>query len=99
MKILFPKYGSDTLLARKRGASYITAFIIICFFAGFGGSYFLENKFWLLTIALVGIAGILLCLGGAGVPWFAGVRSREGAAHASRKTRRKSHWSGIIGPE
>ena len=58
MKILFPKYGSDTLLARKRGASYITAFIIICFFAGFGGSYFLENNFGLLTIAVLGIAGI-----------------------------------------
>jgi hypothetical protein len=66
LKILFPKYGSNTLLARKRGASCITAFIVICFFAGLGGSYFLENNFWLLTIAVLGIAGILLCLGGGG---------------------------------
>jgi hypothetical protein len=65
LKILFPKYGSDALLTRKPGASGITAFIIICFFAGFGGSYFLENNFGLLTIAVLGIAGILLCLGGA----------------------------------
>ena len=32
----------------------------------FGGSYFLENNFCLLTIAVLGIAGILLCLGGGG---------------------------------
>jgi hypothetical protein len=62
MKILFPEYGSHAYLTRKRGASCI----IICFFAGFGGSYFLENNFGLLTIAVLGIAGILLCLRGAG---------------------------------
>ena len=62
MKILFPEYGSHAYLTRKRGASCI----IICFFAGFGGSYFLENNFGLLTIAVLGIAGILLCLGGPG---------------------------------
>ncbi len=28
------------------------------FFAGFGESYFLENNFGLLTIAVLGIAGI-----------------------------------------
>jgi uncharacterized membrane protein YeaQ/YmgE (transglycosylase-associated protein family) len=53
------------LLTKKRGASYIISFIIICFFAGFGASYFLENNFGLLTTAVLGIAGILLCLGGA----------------------------------
>src|SRR5438093_3490972 len=78
MKILFPKYGSDAFLTRKPGASGITAFIIICFFAGFGASYFLENKFWLLTIAVLGIAGILLCLGGAGSALL-GRRKVEGA--------------------
>ena len=55
---LFPEYGSHAYLTKKRGASCITAFIIICFFAGFGGSYFLENNFGLLTIAVLGIAGI-----------------------------------------
>jgi hypothetical protein len=39
--------------------------IVIYFFAGFGGSYFLENDFWLLAIAVLGIAGILLRLVGA----------------------------------
>ncbi len=39
---------------------------IIGFFAGLCGSYFLENNVWLLAIVLLGIAGILLCLGGAG---------------------------------
>jgi len=62
MKILFPEYGSHSYLSRKRDASCI----IICFFAGFGGSYFLESNFGLLTIAVLGIAGVLLCLGGAG---------------------------------
>jgi hypothetical protein len=35
------------------------------FFAGVFGSYLLGNKFWLLTVAVLGIAGILLCLGAA----------------------------------
>ena len=39
---------------------------IIGFFAGLCASYFLENNFWLLAIALLGIAGVLLSLGGAG---------------------------------
>jgi MFS family permease len=66
LKILFPKYGSNALLAKKRGASYIISFISISFFAGLVGSYLLENNFWLLTIAVLGIAGILLCLGRGG---------------------------------
>ena len=86
MKILFPKYGSNTSLARKRGASCITAFILICFFAGLGGSYLLENNFWLLTIAVLGIAGILLCLGGRGSALL-GWRKVEGA----RSTRVKKN--------
>ena len=65
MKISFPKYGPGELLTRKRGATRIISFVAIAFFAGIGGSYLLGNKFWLLTIALIGIAGILLCLGGA----------------------------------
>jgi hypothetical protein len=83
---LFPKYGSNALLAKKRGASYIISFISICFFAGFGGSYLLENNFGLLTIAVLGIAGILLCLGGAGSASF-GWRKVEGA----RSTRIKKN--------
>jgi len=65
MKISFPKYGPGELLTRKRGATRVISFVAIAFFAGIGGSYLLGNKFWLLTIALIGIAGILLCLGGA----------------------------------
>jgi hypothetical protein len=65
MKISFPKYGPGELLTRKRGATRIISFVAIAFFAGICGSYLLGNKFWLLTIALIGIAGILLCLGGA----------------------------------
>ncbi len=65
MKISFPKYGPGELLTRKRGATRIISFVAIAFFAGICGSYLLGNKFWLLTIALIGIAGILLCLAGA----------------------------------
>jgi hypothetical protein len=65
MKISFPSYSSGTLLTRKQGASSIISSIIIGLFAGIGGGYFLENNFALLTIAVLGIAGILLCLGGA----------------------------------
>jgi hypothetical protein len=86
LKILFLKYGSNALLAKKRGASYIIAFIVICFFAGLGGSYFLENNFWLLTIAVLGIVGILLCLGGGGSVLL-GWRKVEGA----RSTRIKKN--------
>jgi hypothetical protein len=45
------------------GATRIISFVAIVFFAGLFGSYFLSNKLWLLTIAMLGIAGILLCLG------------------------------------
>ena len=65
MKISFPKYGTGELLIEERGARCIISSVIIGFFAGLCGSYLLQNKFWLLTIALIGIAGILLCLGGA----------------------------------
>ena len=40
--------------------------MIIGLFAGLCGSYFLENHFWWLTIAVLGVAGILLFLTGAG---------------------------------
>jgi hypothetical protein len=63
MKISFPKYGPVELLIRKQGVGRIISFIAIVFFAGVCGSYLLANKLWLLTIALLGIAGILLCLG------------------------------------
>ena len=63
MKISFPKYGPGELLTRKHGATLIISFVAIVFFAGLFGSYFLSNKLWLLTIAVLGIAGILLCLG------------------------------------
>ena len=63
MKISFPKYGLVELLIRKQGVGRIISFIAIVCFAGVCGSYLLANKLWLLTIALLGIAGILLCLG------------------------------------
>ena len=65
MKISFPKYGLVELLIRKQGVGHIISFIAIVCFAGVCGSYLLANKLWLLTIALLGIAGILLCLGAA----------------------------------
>src|SRR5438874_10049833 len=65
MKISFPKYGPGELLIEERGARCIISSVIIGFFAGLCGSYLLQNKFLLLTIALIGIGGILLCLGGA----------------------------------
>jgi hypothetical protein len=63
VKISFPKYGPVELLIRKQGVGRIISFIAIVWFAGVCGSYLLANKLWLLTIALLGIAGILLCLG------------------------------------
>jgi hypothetical protein len=63
MKISFPKYGPVEMLIRKQGVGRIISFIAIVSFAGVCGSYLLANKLWLLTIALLGIAGILLCLG------------------------------------
>jgi hypothetical protein len=65
MKISFPKYEVGELLTRKRGATRIISFVALALFAAVCGSYFLGNKFWLLTIAVIGIAGILLCFGGA----------------------------------
>jgi hypothetical protein len=63
MKISFPKYGPRELLTRKQGATHIISFVAIVVFAGVCGSYLLGNKLWLLTIAVLGIAGILLLLG------------------------------------
>jgi len=51
-----------------------------------GGSYFLENNFGLLTIAVLGIAGIFLGLGGAGsalLSW--------GKVEGARSMRRKKN--------
>jgi hypothetical protein len=62
MKISFSKYGPVELLIQKQGVGRIISFVAIVCFAGGCGSYLLANK-WLLTIALLGIAGILLCLG------------------------------------
>ena len=45
----------------------IIALMIIGVLAILCGSYLLHNKFWLLTIALASIAGILLFLGAAGI--------------------------------
>ena len=67
MKISFPKYGIDELLTQKRLATCIISFVAIVFVAGVFGSYLLGNKFWLLMIAVLGIAGILLWLGAAAV--------------------------------
>jgi hypothetical protein len=63
MKISFPKYGIDELLTQKRLATCIISFVALAVFAGALGSYLLGNKLWLLTIAVLGIAGILLLLG------------------------------------
>jgi hypothetical protein len=63
MKISFPKYGPRELLTRQQGATRIISFVAIAFFAGLCGSYLLANKLWLLTMAVLGIAGILLLLG------------------------------------
>ena len=63
MKISFPKYGPRELLTQKHGATRIIAFVAIVVLAGLCGSYLLANKSWLLTIAVLGIACILLCLG------------------------------------
>src|SRR5437870_11085469 len=97
MKISFPKYGPGELLIEERGARCIISSVIIGFFAGLCGSYLLQNKFWLLTIALIGIGGILLCLGGAaGI--FLNYSRVDGAPSANiRKTCRELFRSGIIG--
>ncbi len=112
MKISFPKYGPGELLIEERGARCIISSVIIGFFAGLCGSYLLQNKFWLLTIALIGIAGILLCLGGAAGIFLKPrasssimIRSTKHLAPTahpaptSAKTCRESLCSGIIGPK
>ena len=63
MKISFPKYGPGELLTRKRLATCIISFVALAVFAGALGSYLVANKLWLLTIAVLGIVGILFCLG------------------------------------
>ncbi len=70
MKISFPKYGPVELLTRKSGGARIISLVAIVFFAGVCGRYFLGNKLWLLTIAVLGIVGILLCLGVAVAIFF-----------------------------
>ena len=64
MKISFPKYGGE-LLTQKRFAPGIIAFVAIGLVAGVCGSFLLGNKWWLLAIAVLGIAGIVLCIGAA----------------------------------
>ena len=61
MKISFPKYGPGELLMRKRGVTRIILFVALAFLP-VCGSYLLGNKFWLLAIVVLGIAGILLGL-------------------------------------
>ena len=63
MKMSFPKYGPGELLTRKRLAPWIIAFVAIVLVAGVCGSFLLGNKLWLLAIAVLGIAGIVLCIG------------------------------------
>src|SRR5512133_205443 len=70
MKISFPKYGIDELLTQKRLATCIISFVALAVFAGALGSYLLGNKFWLLTVAVLGIAGILLCLNAGAAIFF-----------------------------
>jgi len=65
LKISFPKYGPGELLIKERATRYIISLVILGFLAALCGSYLLQNKFWFLTIALVGIAGIVLWLRGA----------------------------------
>jgi hypothetical protein len=65
MKISFPKYGPSEFLTRKQGAALIISFVAIVFFGGVCGSYLLANRLWLLMIAMLGVAGILLFLGAA----------------------------------
>lgn len=65
MKISFPNYSPGALLTRNRGASRIISFVVIGFFAGVGGCYLLENNSRVSVITMLGIAAILVCLGGA----------------------------------
>ncbi len=65
MKISFSKYSPGELLTRKQLATCIISSVAIAVFAVVCGSYLLGNRLWLLTIAVLGIAGILLRLGAA----------------------------------
>jgi hypothetical protein len=65
MKISFPKYGTGELLTQKQFAPWIIAFVAIGLVAAVCGSFLLGNKWWLLAIAVLGIAGILFCFGAA----------------------------------
>jgi len=82
MKIWFPNCSLGALLRKKQHASCIISSVLIGFFAGLCGSYLLENHFWLLTIAGLGIASILLCLGGA-VGIFLNLSKVDGTPSAS----------------
>ena len=99
MKISFPKYGGE-LLTRKRLAPWIIAFVAIGLVAGVCGSFLLGNKWWLLAIAVLGIAGIVLCIGVAVAifPTQSEVNEAHQRSHR-RKRCRNLHRSGIIGPE
>jgi uncharacterized membrane protein YeaQ/YmgE (transglycosylase-associated protein family) len=85
LKILFPKYASNTLLARKRGTPCIISLLIIAFFAGLCGGYLLENNFSFLAIMMLGIAGILVAgtvsflLNGTKVDGARGTRIKKNA--------------------
>jgi len=70
MKISFPKCGPGELLTRKQAATITISFVAIIFLAVVCGSYLLGNNWWLLTIGVLGIAGILLCLGVAVAIFF-----------------------------
>lgn len=62
MKISFPNHGGE-FLTRKRLAPWIIAFVAIGLVAGVCGSFLLGNKLWVLAIAVLGVAGIVLCIG------------------------------------
>ena len=81
MKISSSRYGPGELLMRKQGATRIISFVAIVFFAGVCGSYLLGNKLWLFTIGVLGIVGILLCLG-AGAAIFLNQRKVNEAPSA-----------------
>jgi len=95
LKISFPKYGPGELLNKERATRYIIALVIIGFLTILCGSYFLQNKFWFLTIALAGIAGIVLWLRrGAGVFLTSIKVDRRPSADIEENVPRiTSHWN------
>jgi hypothetical protein len=94
MKISFPKYRPGELLIRNRGTTRIISFVAIAFFFCVCGSYLLGNKLWLLTIALLGIAGILLCLAAAAAIFFnqSEVNEAPSAPVEENVPRLTPHW-------